>query len=264
MIREKAVGQMSAYRAARAIRHGRGAVATLMMLVFSGCGPSDAGMSPQVTGSMSVTTETSGFQQDDSYDLLVDGVSVGTIGANDELMLDELDPATYEVALGDVANNCTGGSVLTATVVSAQTAAASLSVSCAPTELVPYSLRANRDRPNLEDGTITECTFGLCPTNEGWDLFVEFDSQSDPQATVRQNQFTGVELAHLPGKTLATLTEADVESAVFTTDPVDTSFDSGRVILVRTDTGSVYALANPVENTILLTVTFDVVLLLAG
>lgn len=251
-----------AYVAERAIRRG---LVALVAIASSACGSSDeGGTGPMVTGSISVSTETSGFNKDDGYELLVDGVTAGAIGANDELMVSELEPATYELSLGGVAANCAVASTTTATVVSAQTAAASLSVVCAPAEPSPYSLRANRDRPNLEDGTLTECTFGLCPTNEGWDLYAQFVTQNDPQAVIRANTSTGVELAHLPGKTLATLTEVDVEGAAFTIDPIDESFDSGRVILVRTDTGSVYALANPVESTLLLTLAFDAVLLVNG
>jgi hypothetical protein len=38
-------------------------------------------------------------------------------------------------------------------------------------------------------------------------------------------------------------------------------FDSGRVILIRTDTGQVYALGNPVEDAQALTLTFDAALI---
>jgi hypothetical protein len=45
---------------------------------------------------------------------------------------------------------------------------------------------------------------------------------------------------------------------------VNDSFDPGRVILIKTDTGGVYALGRPVESTILLTLAFDAVLLVAA
>lgn len=246
--------------ALHAIRAGRLALATLIALGGVACGSSDTGgTGPQVPGSLAVTTHTSGFQQDDSYELLVSGESAGTIGANDEVTVSELDPATYELALGDVADNCTveGAS---ATVTSAATASATLTVSCAPADPTEYSLRSNRDRPNLEDGTITVCSFGVCPTNDGWDLYAEFTTVNDP-AVLRQNPTTGVELAALPGTTLETLTEADVDGATFTTDPVDDPFDSNTVMLVRTDTGSVYALGNPsiAEVSFTLYLTFDAV-----
>lgn len=260
MIPDKAVGRSRMPAAVRAIRGGRIALAALIAVGSVACGASDTGgTGPQVPGSITVTTQTSGFQQDDSYELLVGGESAGTIGANDQVTISELDPATYDLALGDVAANCTVETT-SATVTSAETATATLTVSCAPADPTQYSLRANRDRPNLEDGTITVCSFGVCPTNDGWDLYAEFTTASEP-AVIRQNTTTAVELAALPGKTLQTLTEADVDGATFTTDPVDDPFDSNTVMLVRTDTGNVYALGNPViaEVSFTLYLTFDAV-----
>jgi len=260
MMPNKAVGPVSTPDAARATRWGWFALAVLIVLGSVACGPSDTGdtVGPQVPGSIDVSTQTSGFQKDDSYELMVGGESVGTIGANDEITIDELDPATYELALGDVADNCTVDGA-TATVTSAATAAATITVACSPADPTQYSVRANRDRPNLEDGAMTVCSFGVCPTEEGWDLYAEFTA-SDP-TVIRQNATTAVELAALPGKTLDTLTEADVDGASFTTDPVDDPFDSETVMLVRTDVGSVYALGNPVEDLTAQTLTFDAVLL---
>jgi len=263
MMLSKTIGHSRTSDAASAVRRGVFTLATLIAFGSVACGPSDSGTGPQVPGSISVHTETSGFQPDDSYELLVDGAVAGTIGANDELMISELDPATYELALSDVADNCTVESA-TATVEPNQTVNASLSVVCSAADPTPYSIRANRDRPNLENGQIIECSFGLCPSDDEWDIYVQFVSSNNPQAVIRQNTTTGVELAHVAGRTLSTLTEEDVEGATFTVDPIDDSFDAGRVVLVKTDAGSVYALGNPVENTILLTFTFDVVLLAAG
>ncbi|MDH3208182.1 MAG: hypothetical protein OEO79_16390 [Gemmatimonadota bacterium] len=236
----------------------------LITLSSLACGTSDGpGTEPELPGSIAVTTETSGFAKDNSYDVLVDGTSAGTMGANDQFMVSELDPATYEVNLGDVASNCTVDGI-TATVAAGETADATLSVVCTAGASSPYSLRASRDRPNLEDGTITECTFGICPTQQGWDLYVEFNSSANPQAVIRVNETTAVEIAHLPGVTLEDITEADVLGATFTTGPVEDSFDTGRVILIKTDTGNIYALGHPVESTLLLTLGFDAVLLVAG
>ncbi|MGD8729121.1 MAG: hypothetical protein PVF90_05425 [Gemmatimonadota bacterium] len=246
--------------AARATRGGGFVLASLIVLGSVACGPSDNGdtVGPQVPGSIAVSTQTSGFQQDESYDLLVDGESAGTIGANDEMTIADLDPATYDVTLGDVADNCTVEAT-TATVTSADTASAMLTVTCSPADPTEYTLRANRDRPNLEDGAITVCSFGVCPTEQGWDLYAEFTA-SDP-TLIHQNATTGVELAVVTGKTLDTLSEADVDGATFTTDPVADPFDSDTVFLVRTDTGSLYALGNPVvaEVSFTLYLTFDAV-----
>jgi len=261
MTQNKVVGRGYA---ARGTRGARGALVGLITFGIVACGTSDSGTDPELPGSLSVHTQTSGFQQDDTYELLVDGVSAGTIGANDDFMISELDPATYELALSDVADNCSFDGSASATVVAGETADVGLTVSCAPADPTPYSIRANRDRPDLETATLTECSFGLCPSNDAWDIYVQFVSANNPQAVIRQNTVTGVGLAHVPGRTLGTLTAADVDGATFSVDPIDDSFDANRVILVKTDTGAIYGLGNPVENTILLTFTFDAVLLSTG
>ena len=207
-------------------------------------------------GSISLTTETSGFRKDDSYELLVNGESRGAIGANDAMTVSDLDPATYEVDLGDVADNCVVESV-SVPVVSVETADVTLSVVCAFSEPDVYTLRFSRDRPNLENGELTDCPFGFCSSEVDWDLYAYYSSQTTPKSVIRQNQTTDVEIAHLPGVTLSELTEADVAAATFTTTLVADPFDAGRVILIRTDLGSVYALGNPVEDTNAQTLTFD-------
>jgi hypothetical protein len=207
---------------------------------------------PELPGSISVSTETSGFNKDDSYEVLLDGMGRGTIGAADVMTITELEPATYELGLGDVADNCTveGTSV---SVVSEETADVSLTIVCALSEPDAYTLRFTRDRPDLDTGEMPE-----------WDLYVHFNTSQDPQAVIRQNQATGVEIAHLPGVTLDDLTEEDVASATFGTALVADSFDPGRVILIRTDLGNVYALGNPVEDTFMQTLVFDAVLIQAA
>jgi hypothetical protein len=233
-----------------------------MVLMATGCDESTVAppIEEDLPGAITVTTQTSGFMKDDGYELMVDGASAGSIGANDEITLPELDPATYEVALGDVAENCAVDGV-TVEVAAEETAEATLSVVCAPGEGQQYAIRFNRDRPNLEDGVIAECPFGLCPSGADWDLYIYFNSGTDPHSVVRQNQADGAEIAHLPEVTLETLTEEDVAGATFTTELVADPFDSGRVILIKTDQGNIYALGNPVENTTMQTLTFDAVLL---
>lgn len=245
---------------AREPRRARQALVALLALGMVACGESDTDVTgPETPGSISLTTETSGFLQDDSYELLVDGESKGTIGANDVVTVPDLEPATYEVALGDVADNCTVTAV-SIDVVSAETADVLLSVVCAPEDPVAYTLRADRDRPNLEDGVVADCLFGLCPGGAQWDLYVYYNFQN-PQFVIRQNQSAAVEIAHLPGVTLAALTENDVATAAFTTDLVPDPFQSGRVILIRTDQDYVYALGNPVSDNATLKLSFDAALL---
>jgi hypothetical protein len=243
-------------------RRGRPAFAALLAIGGVACGGGETTV-PLVPGSITVTTQTSGFMKDDSYQLLVDGASVGTIGANDVMTVPELEPATYQLDLGDLAGNCVAAPA-SITVNPNQTSDASLSVTCAITSPTSYTIRANRDRPDLDDGSIVECTFGICPSNANWDIYANFSTQTSPQASIRHNTTNGVQIAHVVGRTLATLTEADVAGAAFTTALVTDPFDAGRVILIRTNLGALHALGNPVENTTLLTLSFDAALLSAG
>lgn len=258
------VGHSFACGAARYLSAGRHALIALMTVAIAACGDTDSVTGPPVPGSISVTTETTGFFKDDSYELLVDGESQGTIGANDAVTIPELDPATYDVSLGDVAENCVveGTSV---TVDEDQTAEVSLAVVCAPDAPTEYLLRASRDRPDLDTGEVLECSFGICPSDEAWDIWVEFEN-TEPQAHIRQNQTAGneVEIAHLSGVTLSELTEEDYEAATFSTEFVESPFGTDTVVLVRTQLGNVYALGNPVEDTVVLELAFDAVLIVAA
>lgn len=248
----------------RTSRLWRHMVTAAALVVAAACGETTAEvLGPPVPGSITVSVVTTGFMKDDGYELLVNGESHGSIAANAEATIGDLEPATYEVALSDVADNCTveGTSVA---VESDATAAAVLGVVCEAPASEPYAVRASRDRPDLDTGVLEECSFGLCPSDDAWDVWIQFDSQGDPQAVVRHNASNGVEIAHLAGVALADLTEADVDGATFSVDPIDEPFGPTTVVLVRTDLGSVYALGNPTENTLLLTATFDAKLIAAG
>ena len=240
---------------------GSRTAALLLTLAVVACGEStEEVFGPPLPGSLVLATETSGFLQDDSYELFVNGESQGMIGANAEMTLAELDPATYEVTLGDVADNCVAGSTtLSVEVTSEQTAAASVTVVCAPPPPTTMTIRESRDRPDMDTGTMEVCTFGVCDSNDAWDFYADFNSQTDPQASIVPNAGIGAEVAHLTGVTLATLTEADYEGASFSSEVGSGPFAAGDVVLVRTDKGAVFALGNPVEKTLTLELTFDAV-----
>lgn len=242
----------------------RSALMALLVAFTAACGESsNEVLGPPLPGSIAVTVVTTGFMKDDGYELLVNGESQGSVAADAEATIDDLEPANYEVDLGDVADNCSveGTSVA---VVSEETALVALTVVCLAADPVPYAVRASRDRPDLDTGAMVECSFGLCPSDDEWDVWVEFDSQGDPQAVIRQNEDIAVEIAHIDGVALADLTDMDVEGATFSLEPVDAPFGPNTVVLVRTDQGNLYALGNPTEQTLLLTATFDAMLIATG
>lgn len=225
----------------------RGLHAGLALMVI-GLGACDDSTSPPSPGSMVVTTETSGFMKADGYGLVVDGVASGTIGADDEVTIPDLEPGDHQVSLADMPANCAAEDV-TVTVVSEQAAPVAFDVVCTFEEPASYNIQFSRERPNLDTGEVTVCPFGICSSQESWDLYVYNSLQSDPHSVIRQNEAAGVEIAHLPGVTLSTLTEADYTGATFTADPISDPFDAGRVILIRTDVGNVFALGDPLEDT---------------
>lgn len=248
------------YDATHARRRGWHALVSLLAFSAVACSEGATGPAEPEPGSILVKTATTGFLKAEGYGVVVDGVNMAAVGANDSVTVTGLVPGSYLVELADVTDNCTVEGVLVP-VESAATAEASLTIDCTYADPVAYTIRFSRDRPDLETGAITECSFGLCPTEEEWDLWVYNDSGTDPSSVIRQNQTTGVEIAHLPGVTLAELTEADYEAATFTTELVGDPFDSGRVILIRTDLGNVYALGNPSEDLVASTLTFDAALI---
>lgn len=247
------------YAATHARRRGWHASVALLAVSVAACSGDALGGFVE-PGSILVRTATTGFLKAEGYGVVVDGVSAMAIGANDEVTVDGLDPGSYLVELADVPDNCTVDGVLVP-VESAETAEAALNIECAYADPVAYTIQFSRERPDLETEAITVCSFGFCPTQEEWDLWVYNNTGTEPSSVIRQNQDTGVEIAHLPGVTLSELTEADYDAATFTTELVGDPFDSGRVILIRTDLGNVYALGNPSEDAIALTLTFDAALI---
>ncbi len=236
-------------------------VVAALAVIGGACGEgSEEIAAPPLPGSIAVTTVTSGFLKDDGYGLLVNGESRGPIAANAEVTIAGLGAGVYEVALEDVAENCAVDAT-SVTVTENETASAALSVVCAPSDPSPYTLRFNRARPDLDSGEITECPFGFCPSEEEWDLYVYYDMQTDPHSVIRQNRTIGAEIAHLVGVVLEELEEEDLDGARFGTELLGDPFDAGRVILIRTDLGYVYALGNPVEDETAQTLTFDAVLI---
>lgn len=216
---------------------------------------------PPAAGSILVKTQTSGFLKPAGYDLVVTGATPQAIGATDELTLAGLDPGDYEISLGNVPGNCTAQGSGAVTVTSNQTAEAALTISCTFEQPTSYTVQFSRQRPDLDTGVITVCSFGICSTQEAWDMWVYNSTSTTPRSIIRQNQTTGVQIAHVEGVTLAGLNETHFSGATFTTDLVEVPFDAQRVILLRTDVGNVFALGNPSEDTMAGTLTFSAALI---
>ena len=76
-----------------------------LALVAAGCGDDDP--APPTTGSIGVTTVTTGDDIDaDGYTLSVDGNNAGAIGVNAVVVIPDLTPGTYSVGLSGIAANC--------------------------------------------------------------------------------------------------------------------------------------------------------------
>jgi hypothetical protein len=244
-------------------RHRWNALAVLMAMGIVACGGSDSNgdpTGPSDPGSILVMTETSGFLKPAGFGVLVDGASEGTVEANGQVTISGLEPGSYQVALGEVPENCIVESV-TVSVESGGTTGVTLNVDCGYAEATSYTLQFSRLRPDLDTGEVITCPFGICSSPDDWDLYVHRSTQTEPESVIRQNQTNEVEIAHLPGVTLEELTEEDFQGAEFTTALVADPFDAGRVILIRTDLGNVFALGNPVEDGVEGTLTFDAALI---
>lgn len=243
----------------QSIQRASAAVIGVLTIALAGCEDVTTVVLPD-PGSIDLTVEAVGFMKDDSFEVLVNGDSRGTVASGGQITLDELDEGSYSVTLADVAANC-GFEALEVDVVSQQTADAAMTVTCSYETPQSYTLRFSRERPNLATGEITECPFSICPSGAEWDMYVHYNSSSDPNSVIRQNESDGVEIAHLAGVTLETLSESLYMGAVFTTTLMGDAFDAQRVILLRTSGGHVYALGNPSEDDTAQELTFDVALI---
>jgi Tol biopolymer transport system component len=87
------------------------------------------------TGSILVTTATTGSNPDNGYSVSVDGGTAQNIGANAPLTLNGITAGTHSVQLSGVAANCTvgGDNPITVTVTTGQPATAAFSITCTAT-----------------------------------------------------------------------------------------------------------------------------------
>lgn len=108
-----------------------------VLAIVAGCGgasgPGDDGGGGPSTGSLAITTTSSGNTLDpDGYDISLDGGPASSVVINGVLMFDSLAPGSHAVALSDLATNCTvtGAGTRTVTIVAGQRTDLSFSVTC--------------------------------------------------------------------------------------------------------------------------------------
>jgi hypothetical protein len=109
---------------------------------------------------------------------------------------------------------------------------------------------------NLDTGTISMSSGPGPgdPSDSGWDIQIAYNGGRAVHSVVFHNQLHD-QIAHLRVRTFSSVTSDDVAAASFQTGLIDEPFDNTRAILIRTDTGAVFAIGNPVETDT--NVTFD-------
>jgi len=88
-----------------------------------------------------------------------------------------------------------------------------------------------------------------------YDMYMAYNSRTAVHGVAVQQ---GVrEMAHLPNRTFKSVTKADIATAVFSTRIISDPFDPKRVILIKTDSSTVYKLGNASENNTTSRFSFD-------
>ena len=127
----------------------RGLVALLLLAACTGGTESGGTSSDQTMGAIAVTTFTAGKSPDpDGYSVAVDGGIAVPIAASATVVVPLIPLGQHEVALGDVASNCTvdGASTRTSSVIGADTVQLAFGVTCtALTGELTISITVNGD-----------------------------------------------------------------------------------------------------------------------
>jgi hypothetical protein len=133
-----------------------GKLLALALPLLSGCGNDPAPpMEPETRGSIQVTTSTSGAELDsDGYTMSVtssSGSSSRSIGVNDEVTLEDLNPGDYSVELAGLQLNCqvAGQNPRMLSVQAGDTTETTFEIGCLPTgSLRVIAETAGEDLPN--------------------------------------------------------------------------------------------------------------------
>ena len=119
-------------------------IALLAATVLASCGDDEVALvdPPPPTGSIQVTTATSGWDTDvDGFGVYLDGEDVGHLAAEGALTLPDLAPGSHELRLDDVASNCAAEeNPLQTEVLIDSTVAAPFEIECEPLPYVAVDL----------------------------------------------------------------------------------------------------------------------------
>ncbi|MGZ8398194.1 MAG: hypothetical protein ACXWWN_04070 [Gemmatimonadales bacterium] len=126
-------------------------------VAFLACG--DDPTPPPTTGTLEITTSTSGVEPDaDGYSVQIGTGVVQAIGATATLTLDEFDPGSYTVVLTEMADNCAlaGDNPQTFTVTAGETTTVAFLITCSATTGSLSIVPATSGWPSDPDGyTVT-------------------------------------------------------------------------------------------------------------
>jgi len=112
-----------------------GPLVAAAIAVLAGCSSDSTAPRDPTTGSITVTTATTGTDPDGSYTILVDGTNKGTIAGSGSVTISGIVAGSRTVTLDAIEANCgaTGsGASRTVTVTAGETATADFAVSCVP------------------------------------------------------------------------------------------------------------------------------------
>ena len=102
----------------------------------AGCGGGESVLVPPTSGTLEVTTSTSGVEQDaNGYSVQLDGGPAEAIEIAATLTTQEVPPGSHTVALGDISANCTvtGDNPRTVTITAGETTTVTFAVACTAT-----------------------------------------------------------------------------------------------------------------------------------
>lgn len=101
------------------------------------------------------------------------------------------------------------------------------------------------DYLDLDTDSVETVPFSGIPST-GMDFRIAYNSVTDVHSRVFHRP--GREIAHLVGRTFASVGAMDADTTTFSASLIDQPFATDRTILVKSETGAVFKLGNPVET----------------